>query len=234
MLTDISRLPLPHRIHCVEKAAFFSSLHQNNCHRTLNSASHNSEIMHFLAAIALLLFTAVNPTLGIGILQSVGVRGAINCNGQPLANTLVRLWDDDSGPNIDELLASGYTDGQGRFQLSGSTSELSTIDVLFKVYHDCDNQGPCRRKVTLPVPSSYVSRFQAQPTRLYDFGSLEVAQRLNGEETDCMDEQALFNNQEQEEEDEYEKRKKSGGTSKAIRKAVKTISRGGKKSGRKG
>lgn len=42
-----------------------------------------------------------------------------------------------SGPDPDDLLAQGYSDGQGMFMLEGDTSELSTIDPVVKVYHDC-------------------------------------------------------------------------------------------------
>ncbi|ETN83378.1 Transthyretin-like family protein, partial [Necator americanus] len=44
-----------------------------------------------------------------------------------------------SGPDPDDLLDSGYTDGNGEFRLSGGTAELTPIDPVFKVYHDCDD-----------------------------------------------------------------------------------------------
>lgn len=43
------------------------------------------------------------------------------------------------GPDPDDLLDQGYTDEQGMFMLKGDTSELTTIDPVFKVYHDCDD-----------------------------------------------------------------------------------------------
>lgn len=44
-----------------------------------------------------------------------------------------------SGPDPDDLLDQGYTDAQGMFNLKGDTAELTTIDPVFKVYHDCDD-----------------------------------------------------------------------------------------------
>lgn len=43
------------------------------------------------------------------------------------------------GPDPDDELDAGYTDGSGMFQLSGGTAELTPIDPVFKVYHDCDD-----------------------------------------------------------------------------------------------
>ncbi|VDM72792.1 unnamed protein product [Strongylus vulgaris] len=43
------------------------------------------------------------------------------------------------GPDPDDLLDQGYTDANGEFQLSGGTAELTPIDPVFKVYHDCDD-----------------------------------------------------------------------------------------------
>lgn len=51
-----------------------------------------------------------------------------------------------SGPDPDDELDSGVTDSIGRFTLSGSTHEMTTIDPHLKVYHDC-NDGLIVRKI---------------------------------------------------------------------------------------
>lgn len=43
------------------------------------------------------------------------------------------------GPDPDDLLDHGYTDQNGEFMLKGDTVELTPIDPVFKVYHDCDD-----------------------------------------------------------------------------------------------
>lgn len=44
-----------------------------------------------------------------------------------------------SGPDPDDLLDQGYTSATGEFKLEGGTSELTSIDPVFKIYHDCDD-----------------------------------------------------------------------------------------------
>lgn len=56
--------------------------------------------------------------------QSTAVRGVLMCGDRPLTNTLVKLWDDDSGPDLDDLLEEGHTDHRGYFELSGKTDEM--------------------------------------------------------------------------------------------------------------
>ncbi|KAK5984400.1 Transthyretin family and Immunoglobulin fold domain-containing protein, partial [Trichostrongylus colubriformis] len=71
--------------------------------------------------------------------QSAGVKGTLLCGDRPLANTKVKLYDDDTGPDLDDLLAEGTTDSMGQFLLYGSTSEIMTIDPKLNIYHDCDD-----------------------------------------------------------------------------------------------
>lgn len=104
----------------------------------------------------------------------------------------MELWNvDPNGPNGIERLASGYTDDEGRFNISGSTS-LSEGNLQYKVYHLCNDSGPCRRKVSIPLPRVEELHFQLNETRFYDtyeLGSLELAEKMDGEEIegDCND-----------------------------------------------
>lgn len=51
----------------------------------------------------------------------------------------MKLYDDDRGIDADDLMASGTTDSQGRFELSGYTHEFTTIDPKLNIYHDCND-----------------------------------------------------------------------------------------------
>ncbi|GMR58525.1 hypothetical protein PMAYCL1PPCAC_28720, partial [Pristionchus mayeri] len=72
-------------------------------------------------------------------LQSAGVEGQLMCGMKPAVGVHVKLWEEDSGPDPDDVLDEGYTDANGRFSLKGSERELTPIDPVFKVYHDCDD-----------------------------------------------------------------------------------------------
>ena len=39
----------------------------------------------------------------------------------------------------DDKIASGRTDGQGRFEISGTANEVSRITPKFNIYHDCND-----------------------------------------------------------------------------------------------
>ncbi|KAI1708845.1 transthyretin-like family domain-containing protein [Ditylenchus destructor] len=73
---------------------------------------------YFIAVIA--QFCVLVPLSVFGFrMQSAGVRGVLMCGDEPLANTKVKLWDNDRGLDLDDLLEEGTTDAKGRFQLIG-------------------------------------------------------------------------------------------------------------------
>uniref|UniRef100_A0A914Q083 Uncharacterized protein n=1 Tax=Panagrolaimus davidi TaxID=227884 RepID=A0A914Q083_9BILA len=126
------------------------------------------------------------PNLGIGRDQSAGAQGQLLCNGRPAANVKVKLYDDDRGIDTDDLMAEGTTDGNGNFRLQGYTSEFTTIDPKINVYHDCnDGVTPCKRKISIMIPNSYVSSGQ-QPRQFFNAGQIELAGKFKGEERDCF------------------------------------------------
>uniref|UniRef100_A0A914X7B8 Uncharacterized protein n=1 Tax=Plectus sambesii TaxID=2011161 RepID=A0A914X7B8_9BILA len=131
-----------------------------------------------LAICALCVFTE-----GV-FLQSVGVRGVLMCGNKPLANTRVKLWDEDDGPDPDEELAATYTDAQGRFNVSGGTHETSSIDPRLKIYHDCDDWLFCQRKIKLMIPKRYVNQGNAV-SKWFDAGVMNMELVFQDEERDC-------------------------------------------------
>uniref|UniRef100_A0A0N4ZU77 Transthyretin-like family protein n=1 Tax=Parastrongyloides trichosuri TaxID=131310 RepID=A0A0N4ZU77_PARTI len=143
--------------------------------------------MKFISLITLqvLLCTSVN-SFGIGIQQSAGVKGILLCNGKPVGNVKVKLYDDDSGIDTDDLLSEGKSDSLGRFALAGYAYEFGTIDPKVNIYHDCNDEiMPCQRKMTVYIPKKYVSNGET-PEKYYDAGSIELAGELKGEERDCI------------------------------------------------
>ena len=107
-----------------------------------------------MKTLILLALCVSVSAIGLGRKQSAGVRGQLVryyycnkvmvvfsqvCDGKPASNVKVKLYDDDRGIDTDDLLASGKTDSQGRFELSGYTHEFTTIDPKLNVYHDCND-----------------------------------------------------------------------------------------------
>ncbi|KAE9413951.1 hypothetical protein Angca_007023 [Angiostrongylus cantonensis] len=127
------------------------------------------------SSMALALFT-----------QSAGVKGVLMCGDRPLSNTKVKLYDDDSGPDLDDLMAEGTTDSMGQFLLYGHTSEIMTIDPKLNIYHDCDDSlKPCQRKVTFHIPKSFVSSGE-QPKSFFNIGQINMQIQFESEERDCL------------------------------------------------
>uniref|UniRef100_A0A914E9Z8 Uncharacterized protein n=1 Tax=Acrobeloides nanus TaxID=290746 RepID=A0A914E9Z8_9BILA len=116
--------------------------------------------------------------------QSIGVRGTLKCNNRPAANVLVKLYDHDTF-TLDDKIASGRTDSQGRFEISGTAHEISRITPKFNIYHDCEDWLPCQRKVSIYIPKDYITRSDVA-RKIYDAGTIELAGKFSGESRDCL------------------------------------------------
>uniref|UniRef100_A0AC34F8I7 Transthyretin-like protein 5 n=1 Tax=Panagrolaimus sp. ES5 TaxID=591445 RepID=A0AC34F8I7_9BILA len=116
--------------------------------------------------------------------QSIGVRGMLKCNGRPASGVLVKLYDHDTF-TLDDKIASGRTDSQGRFEISGTAHEISRITPKFNIYHDCEDWLPCQRKISINIPKSYITRGE-NANSIYDVGTMELAGQFAGESRDCL------------------------------------------------
>uniref|UniRef100_A0A915B268 Transthyretin-like protein 46 n=1 Tax=Parascaris univalens TaxID=6257 RepID=A0A915B268_PARUN len=136
---------------------------------------------------SVLLFFAVAIASTVAIReQAVHVKGRLLCGTSPARNVKVKLWDEDDGPDPDDVLDEGTTDSNGGFELEGSTRELTTIDPVFKIYHDCDDGiRPGQRKVKLRIPSQYISG-GSHSKKIFDFGVLNLETIFPGEERDLL------------------------------------------------
>ncbi|XGW02315.1 hypothetical protein V3C99_014392 [Haemonchus contortus] len=106
--------------------------------------------------------------------QSYAIRGKLLCGPRPATNVRIKLWDEDTGPDPDDLLDAGYTDSNGEFRLSGGTAEATPIDPVFKVYHDCDDGiKPGKRKVKFFLPKSYITQGKTAKKE-FDIGVLNL------------------------------------------------------------
>ncbi|KAH7726267.1 TTR-45 protein, partial [Aphelenchoides avenae] len=133
--------------------------------------------------------------------QAVAVKGQLLCGAAPASGVHVKLWDEDdgkphkvdvdaqntllAGPDPDDVLDEKHTDAQGNFHLAGSTRELTNIDPVFKIYHDCDDGIPGQRKVKLRIPSQYITS-GGSAKRVFDVGILNLETIFPGEERDLL------------------------------------------------
>uniref|UniRef100_A0A914M9B4 Transthyretin-like protein 46 n=1 Tax=Meloidogyne incognita TaxID=6306 RepID=A0A914M9B4_MELIC len=118
--------------------------------------------------------------------QSAGVRGVLFCGNKPASGMLVKLFDEDDGPDPDDELDSAYTDNQGRFELSGSTMELTNIDPELRIYHDCNMHVPlCKREWVIRIPDKYISP-GTSAKRFMELGAVNLEVELEDESRDCI------------------------------------------------
>uniref|UniRef100_A0A914QL34 Uncharacterized protein n=1 Tax=Panagrolaimus davidi TaxID=227884 RepID=A0A914QL34_9BILA len=134
----------------------------------------------------ILLSTLFIIASGIGSTQSSGAKGILKCDSKPDAKVVVKLYDDDRGIDTDDLMGTTKTDSDGHFEVSGHTSEISTIDPKLNIYTDCNDKAtPCQRKITIKIPDSYVTKGK-NPEKIYDAGVIQLAGKFPGEERDCL------------------------------------------------
>ncbi|VDL72967.1 unnamed protein product [Nippostrongylus brasiliensis] len=112
--------------------------------------------------------------------QSIAVKGRLLCGEKPAANVRVKLWEEDTGPDPDDLLDQGHTDSNGEFKLQGGTTETTPIDPYLKIYHDCNDvtgllsvPKPGYRKVKFALPDKYISDGMT-PKKTMDIGVINL------------------------------------------------------------
>uniref|UniRef100_A0A915P3M4 Uncharacterized protein n=1 Tax=Meloidogyne floridensis TaxID=298350 RepID=A0A915P3M4_9BILA len=128
---------------------------------------YSTKIILFL----LILFYFINNSFAVRT-QSVAVKGKLLCGQAPARNVRVKLFDEDSGPDPDDLLEAGYSDASGNFQLKGSTVETTNID-------------PGSRKIKFKIPNSYVTEGQ-NPKKVFDIGTLNLETVFASEERELI------------------------------------------------
>lgn len=95
---------------------------------------------------------------GLGTRQRVIAKGRLLCGTQPASNVYVKLVDEDDGkrslryhsrlnhfcdvavgPDPDDDMADVRTNANGEFRLDGTETEVTNIDPVLKIYHDCND-----------------------------------------------------------------------------------------------
>ncbi|KAH7723189.1 TTR-31 protein [Aphelenchoides avenae] len=136
-----------------------------------------------LALHCLVTSALPNP---FGSVQSAAVKGKLLCNGKPYFNAKLKLYDVDTFPDVDDLMAEGKSDHKGEFRLSGNETELTTIDPKLNIYHNCnDEEKECLRKIQIELPDAFVTQGPV-PAKTFDAGILNLSGKFPGETRDCV------------------------------------------------
>ncbi|GMS81270.1 hypothetical protein PENTCL1PPCAC_3445, partial [Pristionchus entomophagus] len=134
-----------------------------------------------LVALSLPLIISALPW---GTVQSAAVKGKLMCNGEPAGDVKIKLYDVDT-LDPDDLMAEGVSSGDGSFKLSGSEKESTTIDPKLNIYHKCNYNGMCLKKISIVIPKDYVSEGE-RPEKTFDIGQINLAGAFSGQSTDCL------------------------------------------------
>jgi len=107
--------------------------------------------------------------------RSTKVEGYLKCGRAPETGAHVRLFR-SSSEELDNVMASGVTNSEGRFSIEGDTSrfqgEDSAIDPYIRIYHKCDQESGYR-KLELRFPREFVTLGRI-PRRTYNIGALNL------------------------------------------------------------
>ncbi|KJH47880.1 Transthyretin-like family protein [Dictyocaulus viviparus] len=139
--------------------------------------------MRILLLILFVIHTSTCLFGFIGRQQSVDVTGRLFCNGVPAKRVKVKLYDKD--PIFDRKLDQSYTNDHGEFHVTGSAREITRIDPKINIYHKCGYFGPCYKKLPIKIPKSFIS-YGKRPTKTYDIGAINLANKFKGETIDCI------------------------------------------------
>ncbi|KAK6738132.1 hypothetical protein RB195_020317 [Necator americanus] len=139
-------------------------------------------IMRSIHAFLLFVPSCVG-LLGIGREQSVAVTGRLICNGMPASGVKVKLYDKEL--TVDSKMAESQTNYNGIFMLSGRKREITNIDPKVNIYHKCNYNGFCYKKLGIRIPSNYITD-GSSPRSTYDIGTINLNNKFSGESIDCI------------------------------------------------
>jgi len=139
-------------------------------------------------ALAIILLGFVDESLAMRK-QGVAVKGKLLCGLLPAAanTTKVRIVDIDTGPDPDDTLDEKFIDASGEFRLNGYTRELTNIDPVLYIWHNCqDADTPCERKIKLIIPQKFIIGEEPKDDQWVDFGTINLESTFAEEKRECI------------------------------------------------
>ncbi|KAK5972565.1 Transthyretin protein 5 [Trichostrongylus colubriformis] len=119
--------------------------------------------------------------------QGVAVRGTLKCGPVPANNSKVRIVDIDYGIDPDDTLDEKRTDETGHFEVTGWTREMTPIDPVLYIWHECmDEQTPCSRKLKFIIPKKFIHNGNPSPDQWLDIGTINLEGSFDAEGRECV------------------------------------------------
>uniref|UniRef100_A0A183BNV3 PAZ domain-containing protein n=1 Tax=Globodera pallida TaxID=36090 RepID=A0A183BNV3_GLOPA len=127
--------------------------------------------------LLLLSFCVFEGISGInigGTKQSGAAKGKLLCGGKPYKGAKVKLWDKDT-LDPDDLMAESETNAEGEFEVNGSETEVSNIDLRLSIYHNCEDEAKeCLRRIDIDIGDEFISRESDKAGKEYDDGENSI------------------------------------------------------------
>ncbi|VDO99272.1 unnamed protein product [Soboliphyme baturini] len=135
-------------------------------------------------ALLVLIFQGVlvqSLSLFGGGVQRIRAYGRLKCGEAAAAGVKVMLIDIDTG-GFDDVMTENKTNSNGEFWLDGQTSEMTSIDPVVKIYHNCDDEKTLgTRRLKIGIPKKYIGKSSSIP-KLADLGVINLEMIVYEEE----------------------------------------------------
>ncbi|CAJ0941286.1 unnamed protein product, partial [Mesorhabditis belari] len=135
--------------------------------------------------LVLSFFGVISCGIWPGHIQSAAATGRLLCQGRPIPGVLVKMKDWDL-LDPDDKMDQTNSDFRGVFLLRGWTKEWSNIEPYVSIYHKCNYNGWCSRKLSIDLPEQAVTHGSTTPAGIFDLGIIELSTTWDKESYDCI------------------------------------------------